>query len=79
MKNNIKTSQMSDRKKLAHKNALKYPKKTGKAYYLKFLKGESLTRNEAIMAKCYECVLGEDTEPCLAETCPLTLYCQWNR
>ena len=79
MENNINTTQIADRMKLAHKNALNYKKKMGKAYYLKFLEGESLTRDQAIKAKCYECVLGEDTEPCLVSTCPLMLYCQWNR
>ena len=62
----------------ALKNAQKYPKQIGKADYIKFLKGGHLTRDEAIKAKCYECVGGEDTEPCDVPLCPLTLYCQWN-
>jgi len=69
----------TDRKSHALKTAFNYPKKTGKVNYIRFLKREQLTRDEAIKAKCYECVGGEDTEPCLAVTCPLTLYCPWNR
>ena len=62
----------------AIKNATEYPKQIGKADYIKFLKGGRLTRGEAIKAKCYECVAGEDTEPCDVPLCPLTLYSQWN-
>ena len=76
MKN--KATQITDGMRLAHRNTLKYPKKIGKAYYLKYLEGQSLTRDQAIKAKCYECVLGEDTDPCLVNTCPLILYCPWN-
>ena len=61
IENNINTTQITDRMKLAHKNTLNYQKKMGKAYYLKFLEGENLTRDQAIKEKCYECVLGEDT------------------
>ena len=57
----------------------KWPKKSGRADYIRHLDGERLTRAEAIRAKCYECVCGEDTEPCLASLCPLIQYCQWNR
>ena len=32
------------------------PKKYGKAFLLKHLKGEKLTRDKAIKAKCYECM-----------------------
>lgn len=67
-----------ERRAQAYKNAEKLPKQIGKADYIRFLKGERLTRDEAIKAKCYECVGGEDTLPCHAATCPLTLYCQWN-
>jgi len=57
----------------------KWPKKAGKSDYLRFLNGETLTRAAAIRAKCYECVTGEDTLPCIVETCPLTGFCQWNK
>ena len=56
-----------------------WPKKSGKSDYLKFLNGEALTRAGAIRAKCYECVNGEDTQPCVVETCPLRNFCQWNK
>ena len=56
-----------------------WPKKSGKSDYLKFLSGKTLTRAAAIRAKCYECVTGEDTQPCLVETCPLRSFCQWNK
>jgi hypothetical protein len=59
-------------------NVKKWPRKTGKADYLRFLQGERLTRAEAIKAKCFECVTGEDTAPCIVSTCPLTQYCPWN-
>lgn len=61
------------------KDVKSWPKKTGKADYLKYLNGERLTRAEAIRATCYECVQGEDTNPCMANTCPLIGYCQWNQ
>ena len=60
-------------------NVKKWQRKAGKNHYLRFLNGEKLTRDEAIQAKCYECVCGEDTEPCLVPTCPLTHFCQWNK
>ena len=56
----------------------KWPRKTGKIHYLRFLQGEKLTRAQAIQAKCYECVQGGDTRPCLVSTCPLISFCQWN-
>jgi hypothetical protein len=55
----------------------RWPRKAGKAEYLKFLRGEKLTRAEALKAKCYECVCGEDSGQCLVKTCPLLLYSQW--
>ena len=61
------------------KNVKKWPRKPGKADYLRFLNDEILTRAEAIKATCYECVQGEDTRPCLDKTCPLRDFCQWGR
>ena len=55
-----------------------WPKKPGKADYLKHLRGEPLNKTAAIRAHCYQCVCGEDTEPCRVLTCPLHQYCQWN-
>jgi len=59
-------------------NVEKWPRQQGKADYLRHLHGERLTRDEAIKAKCYDCVCGEDTQECLAAFCPLHQYCQWN-
>lgn len=56
-----------------------WPRKAGKMDYIRFLRGERLTRSEAIRAKCYECVVGEDTQPCPVKTCPLIEYCQWSQ
>ena len=56
-----------------------WPKKSGKSDYLKYLNGETLTRSAAIRAMCYECIGGEDTQPCIVETCPLSSFCQWNK
>lgn len=62
-----------------HYEAVKrWPRKSGKAEYLRFLGGGRLTRDEAIRAKCYECVGGEVTGPCTAVSCPQIQYCQWN-
>jgi hypothetical protein len=67
-----------ERKEIAIKNANAMPQKAGRADYLKHLKGQTLTRNQAIRAKCYECVGGEDTKPCNISSCPLTQFSQWN-
>ena len=61
------------------KSVEKWPKQAGKADYMKFLRGGTLTRAEAIRANCYECVTGEDTQPCIAEICPLIGFCQWGQ
>lgn len=54
------------------------PKRSGRAEYIKFLEGHRLTRAQAIKAKCYECVGGEDTKPCTIPSCALAEFCQWN-
>lgn len=59
------------------KNASAMPKKAGRAEYIKHLEGKRLTRDQAIRAKCYECVGGDDTRPCKISTCSLTAFCQW--
>lgn len=56
-----------------------WPRRMGKHDYLRFLNGESLTRKEAILAKCYECIAGEDSHPCQVDTCPLIGFCPWNK
>lgn len=65
--------------KLSEHIAMSMPRKAGKSEYLRHLNGERLTRDEAIRAKCYECIGGEVTKPCKASTCPLIQYCTWNR
>lgn len=56
-----------------------WPRREGKTLYVKYLKGEALTRGEAITAKCYECICGEDNSPCIVDTCPLQDYCPYNK
>ena len=48
----------------------------GKNEYLKFLRGEQITRREAMLAKCYECTCYyDDTErDCLIPDCPMYPY-----
>lgn len=60
----------------AIKNATAMTRRAGKADYLNFLRGKKLTRAQAIKAKCFECVGGEDNRPCKIETCPLALFSQ---
>lgn len=59
------------------KNVDRWPKKAGKADYLRFLSGERLTMARAIKAKCYDCVCGEDTQPCCVLTCALRPLCPY--
>lgn len=61
------------------KDVQAWPRRAGKAELLRHLRGERLTRAEAISAKCYECIQGEDPRPCTVTGCPLTQYCQFNR
>ena len=68
----------NERIALAIKNVERWPRKAGKADLLRHLRGERLTRDEAIRSKCYDCVGGEDTNPCHVVQCALTQYCPWN-
>ena len=44
----------------------------GAIQYDKFLKGERLTRKQAMLAKCYECNgLEESRADCEVDTCPM--------
>jgi len=52
----------------------KWPRRSGKAEYLRYLNGATLSRNEAIRAKCYACHTGEDREPCTISECPLQRF-----
>ena len=52
-----------------------------KTAYLKFKKGEKLTREEAIGAQCYECngYSLEMKDDCLGVSCPLYGWSPWGR
>lgn len=52
----------------------------GKMEYMKFLKGKTLTRAQAIKAKCYECNNGyaDGKEDCRINNCPLYGYMPYN-
>jgi hypothetical protein len=54
-----------------------WPKKPGKADYLRYLQGEQLTRAQTIKAMCYSCTAGE-AGPCTASGCPILPFSQWN-
>lgn len=69
---------MPDLLKRYIRNVTSWPSRKGKAHLLKHLRGGTLTRSEAITAKCYDCVAGEDTQPCTVTTCPLIQFCPWN-
>lgn len=45
----------------------------GKTYLLKYLKGKLITRQQAISAKCYECMgyYADGKTDCLIPDCPL--------
>ncbi|MBT1070993.1 hypothetical protein [Pelotalea chapellei] len=60
------------------KQAQTMPKKAGRQEYIKHLEGKTLTRRQAIRAKCFECVGGNDSRPCTIPTCPLMAFSQWN-
>ena len=68
-----------DRRTQQIKNVKSWPKKAGRANYLRYLHGEKLTRAESMEAYCYVCVCGGDTAPCIVPECPLTPFCQWNK
>lgn len=68
-----------DKANQARRRVQAWPRRAGKSDLLKHLNGEQLTRAQAIRAKCYECVGGEDIQPCDVTACPLTSFCQWNR
>ncbi len=48
----------------------KWPKRAGKADYLKFLNGGRLTQRQAIKAMCFSCCCG-DPSACSVKFCPL--------
>lgn len=44
--------------------------------YKKFLDGKRLTRKEAMLANCYECMGGHENgkQDCLGKSCPMYQY-----
>jgi hypothetical protein len=54
----------------------KWEKRRGKSSLMRYLKGRSITRQEAIEAKCYECEEGwpEGVQRCLVSDCPLNSF-----
>ncbi|MDA8429407.1 MAG: hypothetical protein M0T70_09155 [Geobacteraceae bacterium] len=69
---------MSDKSNIIA-NVKKWARHAGKNDYLNYLGGARITRNQAIKAKCYECVQGEDTSTCTIFKCPLTPFSPWNK
>ncbi len=61
---------MIDRKKSVIENGKRFK---GQAYLLRHLDGKSLTRNQAIAAKCYECMgyYTDGAQDCEIPDCPL--------
>jgi hypothetical protein len=73
---NIWENKADDRLTIALKNAPNLKQRQGKALYLKHLRGETLTRSQAIQAKCFEC--NGDADSCNVVTCSLLPYCQYS-
>jgi hypothetical protein len=60
-------------------NVRKGFKRRGKMNLLRWLDGKRITRQQAIVAKCYDCNgMGEATE-CDVVTCPLHGYGNWSK
>ncbi len=57
------------------------PRVAGKADWMRFKKGEKLTRSGAIRAKCYDCTGGFADGPldCEITTCPLYAFMPYRR
>lgn len=55
-----------------------WPLRKGKRDLLKHLKGEKISRAEAVRAKCYEC-LGGEGGPCSVTTCALNGWSQYSK
>ena len=56
------------------KSAEKGKKFKGRTLLIKYLKGERLTRGEAILAHCYDCCGMDSAKTCVCEGCPLFPY-----
>ena len=48
----------------------------GQDAYKRFINNKRITRKEAMLAKCYECMSGYESgkRDCMGKTCPLYLY-----
>jgi len=48
----------------------------GRGEYLKYLNGTTITRNQAIVAKCYDCMgwFADGRQDCMIVTCPIYPY-----
>lgn len=53
--------------------------RAGKNQLIKYLKGDRLTRGQAIKAKCYDCNGMGDSGECDIDTCSLFPYSQFSR
>ena len=53
----------------------------GEDAYFRFLKGGKITRREAMLAKCYECMGGYDDGKmdCCGESCPIFPFYPYKR
>lgn len=68
-----------NRKQMQYQSVKTWPKRIGRGHLLKYLSGDRITRNDAILAKCYECCGGDDHGVCTVSTCPLLPYSQYNK
>ena len=67
---------------MTEKDVLEFGKSArGKVEILKYLKGERLTKNQAILAKCYDCMCGyaDGVGDCETKSCPLYGYMPYNK
>ena len=67
--------------KRTKKKPIRHSKKVGKNAYIDSQKGVALTRKEAILAKCYECMGEYDSGKmdCCGLSCPLYQYYPYKR
>lgn len=68
-----------NRKQEQYQEVTNWPRRLGKGHLLKHLSDGHLSRNQAILAKCYECCGGDDHGYCTITTCPLFPYSQYNK
>ena len=64
------------------KNILKHgATSAGKTHYLKYLNGKKLTRNQAILAKCFECsgYYADGRSACEITDCPIWPWAPYSK